>query len=287
MKQNLFTIAVCLCFAFSLQAQDLTSKKGIPILPQKGDYALGVSATPFLDFVGNATKINSSNVFSSPASFNFLEPSKMYIYGKYFMADDMAIRGKVRIGSSSKTEVQYSTKSNSNWPDVVEDTWESSTSNVFLAGGIEKRRGYGRLQGYYGAEVMLSVMGGQKNIYTYGNDIESSNTNPNRYDFGPNITGSYDYTEIITKSVLGFGLNGFVGVEFFVAPKISLGGEFGWGIGINQTNGVSGGTEGTYEYWDSSTSRVRTKTNPTSGKTSSAGIDTRSSGSQLFVMFHF
>ena len=35
-----------------------------------------------------------------------------------------------------------------------------------------------------------------------------------------------------------FGVRCFVGVEYFVLPKISLGGEFGWGIGL-QTQGAA------------------------------------------------
>ena len=36
----------------------------------------------------------------------------------------------------------------------------------------------------------------------------------------------------------GVGLRAFVGCEFFIAPKISLGAEFGWGLGF-QTMGAS------------------------------------------------
>jgi hypothetical protein len=32
-----------------------------------------------------------------------------------------------------------------------------------------------------------------------------------------------------------FGVRGFVGVEYFVAPKISIGAEFGWGLGMITT----------------------------------------------------
>lgn len=285
MKKNILMVIVCLAIAMSMQAQELVSKKGIPILPQKGDYAIGASATPFLDFVGNATKINSSNTFSSPASMNFIDPSKMYIYGKYFINDNTAIRAKVRMGSYSRTKIDYSEQNGETWPIMVEDKWTRSSSNLFLGAGVEKRRGYGRLQGYYGAEGLLSVMGSSKDTYTYGNDITRNYTNPNRTDFGSNLNGKGYSTTVSTKPVLGIGINAFVGVEYFFAPKISIAGEFVWGLGINQSSGVSGKSESEYEYWNNS--NVITETSITSGKTSSFGIDNQSSGANVIVMFHF
>ncbi len=44
----------------------------------------------------------------------------------------------------------------------------------------------------------------------------------------------------------GIGVRGFVGVEYFFAPKISIGGEFGWGINFLSTAKGSSETE----VWD-------------------------------------
>lgn len=52
MKSKFIIFTASLFIAFNIQAHEITSKKGIPILPKKGDIAIGVSATPFLDFVG-------------------------------------------------------------------------------------------------------------------------------------------------------------------------------------------------------------------------------------------
>jgi hypothetical protein len=287
MKKTFLTLTFILCSAFILNAQQLVSKKGIPILPQQGDIAIGVSATPFLDFVGNAAKINSTTAFSSSAAWNFLDPTQMYIYGKYFITDKTAIRGKIRIGMNSKSENAFPTKNGTTTNEQVEDKWTRTTTNIILAAGIEKRRGYGRLQGFYGAEAMISLMGGQKDSYEYGNEISSTYISPNRYDFNGNVVGPNFITEKKNGTVFGLGLNAFIGVEYFFAPKMSVGGEFGWGIGINQSSGVMGSGEVTYESWDAVKSVVKTETIETGGKVSTFSIDTKSTGGQIFLLFHF
>ncbi len=42
-------------------AQDLTSKKGEPILPEANDWAISMDATPIFNFVGNAFNGNTNN----------------------------------------------------------------------------------------------------------------------------------------------------------------------------------------------------------------------------------
>ncbi|NVN96203.1 MAG: hypothetical protein HXX18_13090 [Bacteroidetes bacterium] len=287
MKKSLILISIVLFTVFSVSAQTLVSKKGIPILPQKGDFAIGVAATPFLDFFGNIAKINSGSAFSSSAAFNALTPN--VIYGKYFLTDNMAVRGKIRIGKNSTTKTQSDViKSNltvPTTPEYVEDKWTHSTTDIVLSAGLEKRRGYGRLQGFYGAEATISLQGGSKDSYEYGNAITKDFTSPARHDFGSNNYGGGAWvTESSTGTLFGIGVGAFVGVEYFFAPKMSVGGEFGWGIGINQGSNVSGSTEKIVEGWDGTA--VKSVTIPGS-KTSSFNIDTKQTGGNIFLLFHF
>ncbi|MES2681013.1 MAG: hypothetical protein V4635_14060, partial [Bacteroidota bacterium] len=64
---------------YAMLGQDLTSKKGEPILPEKGDWAIGIDATPFLNYIGN--------FFGTPnsaPSFTWLTNNNT-IVGKYFI----------------------------------------------------------------------------------------------------------------------------------------------------------------------------------------------------------
>lgn len=51
MKTKLITVGVFL--GASIFAQELTSKKGEPILPEKGDWSFSIDANPFLFYIGN------------------------------------------------------------------------------------------------------------------------------------------------------------------------------------------------------------------------------------------
>lgn len=150
----------------------------------------------------------------------------------------------------------------------MEDVTKNSGFNVRLGAGKEWRRGYGRLQGVYGGEALLSVRS-NKTTNEYGNDIE---------DEFP--TGGSRTTE--TKSGLNFGIGvrGFLGVEYFIAPKMSLGAEYGYALTFNtQANGES--TDETYDGTNDDT--VTTET----GGGSSFGFDTDASGFNIKFNFHF
>src|SRR4051812_4606044 len=108
-------------------AQDLTSKKGEPILPEANDWAIGIEANPFLSYLGNA--LNSSTSNSSP-SWNFLS-SNQTIVGKLFKDEKTAYRAILRIGlNSNKTVAEIQDPSNTTGtyptpPSMKEDTWKT------------------------------------------------------------------------------------------------------------------------------------------------------------------
>lgn len=288
MKKGLILISIVLFTVFSVSAQTLVSKKGIPILPQKGDFAIGVCATPFLNFFGDFAKINSTAAFASSKVWTDMIPNT--IYGKYFLTDNMAVRAKLRIEKNSSTITESIAKSV--WavatvPEYVEDKYTHSTTNILLSAGIEKRRGYGRLQGFYGVDATISLQNGVKDSYEYGNAIDATTPAPVRTDFGANSSGGNKWvTEKSTGAIFGIGVGAFVGVEYFFAPKMSFGGEFGWGIGINQSAAAAGSVEKIEEVWDATTSAVKSATTP-GGKTSSFSIDKRPASADLFLLFHF
>lgn len=287
MKKLLVTIIACLSMAFSVNAQEFVSKNGTPILPKAGDYAIGIGAQPLFDFIFNALKINSTDEFSSSGLWDFPDSRTMSIFGKYFLNDGMALRGNLLVGIESKTESAFASKTGTTTGETVEDTWKRRSSSVYLSVGMEKRRGYKRLQGFYGCELSISLMGGIKDIYKYGNDITGTEQNPDRTDFNDNAYyGNYMLTEAV-KPIFGAGLGTFAGIEYFIAPKISLGGQFQFGVGVNQDSGACGRSVVTYEYWDSESSRVKNETEDTEGSSSTFSFSTRNFGGQIFMLFYF
>lgn len=252
MKKSL----IVLTFVFTgsvLLGQDLTSKKGEPILPEKGDWSIGVDATPFLNYIGN--------FFGTPNSaptFSWLTANNS-IVGKYFIDNQTALRAGVRIGFNSYT-LRFNTADRAaalnpgTYPAAVafkENKWKTTMSAIGISAGIEKRKGKTRLQGIYGGELGFYVTT-LKEKFTYGNNLVApgngiteitvdadgdSIPGANNIVKNPPIQGVDKNGARITERKYGteftLGLRGFLGVEYFIMPKISLGGEFGWGLGIS------------------------------------------------------
>ncbi len=255
-------------------AQDLTSKKGEPILPEAGDWGIAVDATPFLNYAGNFFGKTANN---TAPTWDFLT-SVQTITGRYFKDAKNVYRGSVRIGfgSNSVREMAANRMLTANsatangFPTAVtqvENTWKRSNTDIGLAAGIEMRKGKTRLQGYYGGEAGIYASM-QKDKYTYGNTLavnltptgpaQNTNVDVTAADQvggsgnvvsavgifqGAGVGDQARMTERKFGTVFSFGVRGFIGAEYFVLPKMSLGGEFGWGVGLSST----GKSKTTYE----------------------------------------
>jgi hypothetical protein len=242
-KLSIFVGALTL--TSSLFAQDLTSKKGENYLPEAKEWALGIDAVPFLNYFGNFIGGDGLNV---APNWNYATANNTII-GKYFVEEKMAYRGALRIGFGSMTDTRIvSDRAADNtfivYPTIhptKENSMKSSFSNFGLAGGLEWRKGTTRLQGFYGGELGFMV-GGNKDTYSYGNNLTANAPEPGLVavdgedDFGANLVDdSYGNDGRLLEqktSMFGLGLRAFIGVEYFVLPKLSLGAEFGWGLGF-------------------------------------------------------
>jgi hypothetical protein len=253
MKKSLI-LAALLIGAGSAQAQ-LTSKKGEAYLPAAGDWSIGIDATPFLTYLGGFL----SGTGAVAPTQNFLNANQTII-GKYFKTDKMAYRGILRVGMNNQSYANSITQTGAtatfpNLPAQVEDTYKEKSTNIGLGAGLEWRRGATRLQGYYGGDVMLSLVNSGRS-YTYGNALTTTATvGAVSTDWSTvpgaggtsnfSLDGSYRNTEVKDGSSFAFTLRGFAGVEYFVLPKISIAGEFGWGLTIASNAASSTSREGT------------------------------------------
>jgi hypothetical protein len=165
-----------------------------------------------------------------------------------------SIKGSNMIGKDGAAAPTYPTL-----PVEVEDSYKKGGSSIGLSGGLEMRKGSGRLVGFYGGELGLTFSS-SKETYTYGNALTTSGviSDINTSNFGSNLTDdTYLNDARITEKKSGMtaviGLRGFIGAEYFVLPKLSIGGEFGWGLGLvsngasstsmESTNGTAIGTQ--------------------------------------------
>jgi len=282
MKKTIISCIFALLTFLVVSAQDaLVSKKGIPILPTGGDIAIGIDAIPFFKYIGNLHNAAENNTVPS---FSFKE--NMNIYGKYFLDDKTAIRLTVNLSFRDRENRAFVLKDGQS-PTVdstvyVEDIENIKTTLINIGGGLEKRRGYGRLQGFYGAELSF-IYGSGNSKYTYGNGFSASNMNPTSHDFGTNLTTPGVRVKSTNDgNTIGGGLRGFIGAEFFFAPKISIGGEFNWGVKYTKTGEGYSITQN----WDAPSGSINEEKIKVDGG-SDFNLSTGNLGGALYLMFHF
>jgi hypothetical protein len=276
----------------------LKSKRGINILPEEGEWALGVSATPFLGYMGNLFNGNNNN--NAPA-FDFAQNPANFIsvFGKYIVDENTAYRVRFNASINSRINkavvVQNEVTPDPLFPAFTQDWQKNNTQQIVLAAGLEKRRGSSRVQGVYGAEVILGYFA-RSTTYEYGNKMSLDFNAPitNSFGVGANnniITGtpaaaSVRKTEESIGTTLYAGVRGFIGVEYFIGPKISLGAEFGYSFAYAST----GKTVFTTERWNPLTNSVLETKNDQLGQgnyNSFLGTDLDNLNASINLLFYF
>ena len=264
----------------------LLSKKGEPILPEAKDFALSIDASPFLTYTG---KLLSAAGADAPV-INSIANYPLTIGGKYFISPKQAYRARVRIGIVSQTLSNSVVDNQNTTLDTlyIKDSRKVSSTDVTLAFGKEFRRGKTRLQGFYGGEGIIGISTG-KSIYTYGNAFSNLNVSPTSTDFvTPTSLGyaSAAANNRIQSESNGTGIKiaarAFVGAEYFISPKMSIGLEFGFSLMYYNQNDGKLSTES----WDAANGSVKNKTLAKSG-TKGFGVDNDNSGGAIMLNFHF
>lgn len=284
MKKRLLFVAAIFAATATFAQDGLTSKKGEAYLPEAGDWSIGFNANSLLDYVGNAANGSTGNSLTAPWMAGTISQE---LRAKMFKDEKTAYRLRFRIGTgSTSSDVlgKYDSDADATTADVdyTVTTKVSDGFSVVLGGGLEKRRGNTRIQGYYGGEVYIALLGGQTT------EISDSRTLSDDYSLG----GSPRTTKDANGGTFKLGLGGFVGVEWFFAPKVSLGAEYSWGLAMSSTSEGETATE----YWGLTPAEAASATPPADhlvtetvkkGKSSSFTFDTDNMGANINLNFHF
>ncbi len=285
--KKILTIIFIALISFSIgNAQGdslLRNKNGYPLLPESGDIAVGMTMNPIFTYFGNFFNGNLANTAPNAAFLtNANQPNAIFL--KYFIADDAALRFTFELTSTTTTNSFYVQDDAAVIADPlsnaqVTDIMSSMYRNYVVGFGYEKRRGSTRLQGFYGANVLLSY-GNFKRNYQYGNPMSAANPLPTTHNYGANMHNGGRVTDSYNGEQLGFGVNVFLGVEYFILPKISLGAEFAYGAMFTRDKQASL----TYEYWNIDHLQLVEATDP--GDATRA-LGTTNPSANFFLMFHF
>ncbi|MCL2417105.1 MAG: hypothetical protein FWD02_04125 [Bacteroidales bacterium] len=216
MKKIIFTavLAATVSFATAQETNEvLTNSRGTAILPTAGSWGFGIDATPFLRYAGGLIGGNAAVTPTFGQDFGF--------HGRYFLTDNTALRFGVNLGFTSDRDVTFVPEAGrpADSDAEVRNVVRTNSSTIILTAGLERRiGGQTRLQGFYGAQAEFGFLTDNNIRWTYGNDLPSGlgSSRPLRNNNGLTFA-------------IGAGV--FAGVEYFIAPRISLGGQVGWGIG--------------------------------------------------------
>ena len=289
--KKILTLALAMGVGFVSTAQSndqIQNKKGVDLLPVKGEWAVGIGTDlgTLSGFVGNMFNNDANNTLSS--TFLNYPNTGSSVFGKYMLSNDMAARATFFNGGQDRTEVYEVYDDRSNDPDsVVYDKRRFNNSITRLSLGLEWRRGKSRLRGFYGAEGVLSWVNSH-NHYSYGNALGVDNLTPTDNGAMPGYNAQHGRTvEIRNGATFGLGVRGFLGVEYFIAPKICVGTEFGWGVNFFKSSDDVTTYEKYDPFYDNGTGgivRYEDKTNQ-GGWSISSGLD--NFNNQIFFHFYF
>lgn len=272
MKKTILSIVMA-AISFAVVAQEnMMSKRGTSILPEVGDYAISFDASPFLRYAGSMFSQNGNP--SPTADYTYNNP--FTIVGLYVNAPNSAYRGKVRLGfGSDKQDEEVLILGNNPNNLTTTNTVKAKGTNITIGAGLQKSRGKHRLHGVYGADAYIQFGSGLDTTFTYGQGL---------LDTLPPQFANPRVTKVNSGSQFGFGVRGFIGVEYFFAPKISINAQYGWGLAIMST----GTGKVTEEYVDNSTGTpVRKTRDSETGKSSSFGADVDNNGGSIAITFYF
>lgn len=235
MKRYILILALCV-LSLGTRAQD---DKKVTYLPEQGDVAIGFDAAPVLKYVGNLFNNTSDNVLGSfsgqAVSAEGLEyfeidgiTPDVSIMAKYMITDNLAVRANIGVQHRSLTTNRYVADDFANIENPLNevkliDTRFDAKKGFSAIIGAEYRKGINRIQGVFGGGFLIGS-NSSKTEYRYANALTPVNQFPTT-SLENTEFGNYRKLNEVTNSNFFFGFAGNVGVEYFVAPKVSLGAE--------------------------------------------------------------
>ncbi len=295
MKKILLTLAVVLAPLGILSAQEEAAKK--VYLPEAGDFSVGVNLNPMLKYVGNVFNGSTNNqldyvggqsVTSNLSAFDEYVYPTVSIMGKYMIKDNFGVRVNLGLLVANDKDNAYVRDDKAYMLDPMNETqlidsrvYKQSGMSLML--GAEWRKGSRRVQGVFGAGLMFGFSNTQTN-YSYGNALTTINQHPSTAQWSGEVwqNGYRVLTRKATNNVF-FGVTGSVGVEWFVAPKVSLGAEMNLNLYYLDGGQVYYETEG----YNVSSQKVETRCDLTSPGSDKFRFGTENIGGSLYMAFYF
>jgi hypothetical protein len=278
----------------------LTAQDEKDYLPKAGDLAVGIDMQPVYNFFGNIANGSAGNGLARFGGEDPFGITGVSIMGKYMLDNTTALRVNVGVNKNVTNTYTYQIDDEARFQNPlseakVEDLNKFNNAAYSIAAGIEFRKGKNRIQGYLGADL---VVGLEKERYqfSYGNQLSDVNQVPTRTNYN-NVPGGYPSapnvanvgywtrtyaTESYIRQLLA-GVAGRVGVEYFIVPQLSFGGEVSLLVAERFEKGSYNKSEG----YNPTTAQVETHTELIRPASRQFHLGTEDLGGKLFMMFYF
>lgn len=289
--------SLIMALALTLGAGQLTAYAEQPAqyLPEKGDISLGFDIVPLVRTLGNAWNVDDeeSRIGATPFDFDgMMTRPNVSVMGKYMVTDKWGIKLNLGVAVNDFNERSYVQDDLAVFLDPmsneqVVDGVRTTKSGVTMKLGGEYRVGEHRVQGVFGMGLLFGFSTYDVK-YTYGNKLTGLNPSPTTNievdDVPAYVPSGYRIIEARTPGGnFAVGAYATAGIEWFVAPKISLGAEVNLALyGMLGSKGVVKS-----EGFNSAYNDVETFTQYATPGNRGLSLSTDNIGGALSVNFYF
>jgi len=228
MKRIILISIVCALGFKGIRAEE----GGRVFTPQAGQFSIGFDVSPIFRFAGNMFNGNTNNVLDpisgTPVWDNtrasFLPSAS--IMGRYMFTDNIAFIGNIGLLGSNVTTRMYVIDDRALALDPLSqdrliDVGNQRQSGFSMLLGAEYRIGEGRIQGVFGGGFLLATAR-NRTTFDWANQMTDINHNPTT-SWGQLSGGSRTLETFTNEPTLFWGLATHAGVEYFIAPRVSIG----------------------------------------------------------------
>lgn len=292
MKRHILILFILVGVFMNVSAQDNEKV----YLPEKGDFSVGISLNPLLNFVGNIFNGSENNAIGNIGGESSLSGLDSYekgvtpdisIMGKYMLTNSWGVRANIglMIGNDQYNEYVQNDEAVMQNPfdeSKLVDTKNITSSGVSIMLGTEYRKGKKRIQGVFGAGLLLGFKT-NKISYDYSNQMTTINQLPSTA--WNDVYNEYGYRTLVEQggNDCFIGATGSVGVEWFVAPKVALGAE----VNLNIYYVFGGQRYVETEGYNSSSKKIERQCDLMSPGHNQFRFGTENLGGSLYMSFYF
>ena len=289
MKKLMIISLVCVFGFMKIQAGETRR-----FAPEQGQFSIGFDVTPIFNFAGNIFNNTVNNTLDPLSGTPLWDNSRAVllpsasIMGKYMFTNNIAFTANIGLIGHNVITRMYVRDDRADLlnplnEDRLIDVRRVRQNGFSMLLGAEYRIGEGRIQGIFGGGFMFASVR-NRTAFEWANQMTEINQNPTTTAFAGAFTGGHRTLETFTGNpTIWWGLATHAGVEYFIAPRVSLGATVN--LYLLRERGAQTYTK--TERFVEATNRVETWTTLNSPGDRATRWGTENLGGSLFISFWF